>query len=720
MNKKYDAFMFLIGIDIGGTKCRASLGRERQGELEFIAFGEEHTTAESDHTGMLNLLLEDAKALTVKVVEMAGEKPAAIGISCGGPLDQKQGLILSPPNLPGWDRVPVTEFFSKATGIPAFLLNDADAGALAEWKYGAGKGVNSLIFITFGTGLGAGLILDGRLYSGASGMAGEIGHIRLSNYGPPGYGKTGSFEGFCSGGGIVHLARQAVEAELQQGKKPALCPDPKDLEKINARSVGIAAERGDLLAKEIYAEAGKKLGEGLAILIDILNPELIIIGSIFVRSRNELWPYAEELIKKEALQKSREACRVVPNLLGDEIGNYSAITVGKYGLEQNNAVSPGKLSERGRPGAEEVTAFDRGKMTYYPLKERLNKLSIAETCIAEESWDHPIPPSLGEKTEQIADEIISAQKKGASVICAFGAHTIKNGLGKLVGEMLEKGWLTHLASNGAAFIHDWEFAFFGKSGEDVQKNAAEGRFGTWQETGLYINLALAVGVFEGSGYGASIGKMIRNNGVSIPEREELIEKTKAFQKGSANEAAAALDLYELVETLEIPSGFLSVPHSHSAYSLLALAMKAARPFTCHPMFGHDIIYTHKANRGAATGRAAEKDFLEYVSAVSALEGGVYLSIGSAVMSPMIFEKALSMARNAAGEKDAIRDCDIHVVDLEESSWDWAGGEPPMDNPAYYHRFMKTFSRMGCRADYTSGDNRDFFVSLYRALKKRAP
>ena len=321
--------MYLIGIDIGGSKCRVSLGRDLGGAIEFISCGEAHPTKEFNPAQMLDILLKDVLAL----MDKAKEKPSAIGISCGGPLDQKQGLILSPPNLPLWDRVPITGFFSGATGIPAFLQNDADAGALAEWKYGAGKGAKSLIFITFGTGLGAGLILNGRLYSGASGMAGEIGHIRLCEYGPPGYGKTGSFEGFCSGGGIARLAQSAVEAEFQQGRSPAFCPSREDLEKISARTVGIAAEKGDPLAKEIYAEAGRRLGQGLAILIDILNPELIIIGSIFVRSRNELWPFAQEVIKREALPRSWEACRVVPSFLGDEIGNYAAITAGKYGLE---------------------------------------------------------------------------------------------------------------------------------------------------------------------------------------------------------------------------------------------------------------------------------------------------------------------------------------------------------------------------------------------------
>ena len=374
---------------------------------------------------------------------------------------------------------------------------------------------------------------------------------------------------------------------------------------------------------------------------------------------------------------------------------------------------------------EDMPLFDREFMNYYPLKDRKSKVNIGSACIYEDKWDHPIPEFLERTTERIAGEIISAREKGASVICAFGAHAIKNGLGKLLGEMLANGWFTQLAANGAAVIHDWEFAYLGKSSEDVRENAAEGRFGAWEETGLYINLALALGAYEGSGYAASVAKMICGNGLLIPGRNELLENCDASKIKSGKNvatASAALDLYELIEKLGIPSGFLSIAHPFSDYSLLAAARRAERPLTCHPMFGHDIIYTHRANRGAAIGRTAERDFLEYVSGITALEGGVYLSVGSAVMSPMIFEKALSMARNAAGknsaEKNTIRDCDIHVVDLQESNWDWSRGEPPMDNSAYYHRFMKTFNRMGMRVDYTCADNRDFFVSLCRSLKKK--
>jgi glucokinase len=319
----------MIGIDIGGTKCRVSLGNLCGGLLRIEASREARSTLGYSPQDMLDKLLRDVEGLTG-----GAGKVEAIGISCGGPLDQDRGIILSPPNLPGWDEIPITGYFRDHTGIPAYLYNDANAGALAEWKYGAGKGCRDLVFITFGTGIGAGLILDGRLYSGACGQAGEIGHLRLTDYGPPGYGKLGSLEGFCSGGGIVKLARSMVEAEIQQRRSPGFCPSLGDLEGITAKTVGDAAERGDPLARRIYEEVGRKLGLGLSVIIDVLNPELIIIGSIFTRSQKLLWPAAREVIEREALPLARQVCRVEPSMLGDEIGNYAALAAAQYGVER--------------------------------------------------------------------------------------------------------------------------------------------------------------------------------------------------------------------------------------------------------------------------------------------------------------------------------------------------------------------------------------------------
>ena len=368
-----------------------------------------------------------------------------------------------------------------------------------------------------------------------------------------------------------------------------------------------------------------------------------------------------------------------------------------------------------------MSKFDRQKMTYFPLSERENKVHIQETSIEPLSYAGNITYELQERASLIAQQILEANKRNASVICAFGAHTIKNGAGRLLGMMAQKGWITHLATNGAGVIHDWEFAFQGSSSEDVRYNVAKGMFGTWEETGLFINLALAVGSYEGLGYGSSLGAFIRTGGLNIPPREELLSLVEHGGEGvTLSTRASAADLLELISYLDIPSGFLSVSHPYAEYSAQSIAFAEGVPFTSHPMIGHDIIYTHKANRGAVVGRTAERDFLSFVQSVSNLEGGVYLSIGSAVMSPMIFEKALSMARNVSlPNENPITNCQINVVDLQEESWDWSKGEPPMDNPAYYLRFMKTFNRMGCPVSYTCADNRDFLVCLYNELEKRS-
>jgi hypothetical protein len=365
--------------------------------------------------------------------------------------------------------------------------------------------------------------------------------------------------------------------------------------------------------------------------------------------------------------------------------------------------------------------FDTSAMRYYPLAERKNKVLIERDFISPEyAPDGDTNPEMEALADEIARKMLKARKGGKSVILAFGAHTIKNGLGVILGKCIERRWVSHLATNGAGVIHDWEFAYQGMSSEDVRENVREGTFGTWEETGFNINAALALGAFEGLGYGESVGALIVHNGFVFPEREVLRGIISApFAEGTLWKRAAAADLLDLMERLDIPSGRHEVRHACPRFSVQAAAFRAGLPFTSHPMFGHDIIYTHRANRGAAIGRCAERDFLAFVESVSNLEGGVYLSVGSAVMSPMIFEKALSMARNAAaGRNKTIRDCHIYVVDLQESNWNWNEGEPPMDKPAYYLRFMKTFHRMACPLSYISADNRTFFLALYRALEKQ--
>ncbi|MFC2116959.1 ROK family protein, partial [Bacteroidota bacterium] len=211
--------MNIIGIDIGGTKCAVLLGNIKDdGDIEVLDKSV-YTTADYSTPDKMLPQLQNGITDILKKNQLVANNIASIGISCGGPLDSKRGVVLSPPNLPGWDEVHIVEFFENRFSIPAAIQNDANACALAEWKFGAGRGTQNMIFLTFGTGMGAGLILDGKLYSGTNDNAGEVGHVRLDNIGPVGYGKAGSFEGFCSGGGIAQLARIRALEKFQMGEK---------------------------------------------------------------------------------------------------------------------------------------------------------------------------------------------------------------------------------------------------------------------------------------------------------------------------------------------------------------------------------------------------------------------------------------------------------------------------------------------------------------------
>jgi hypothetical protein len=368
--------------------------------------------------------------------------------------------------------------------------------------------------------------------------------------------------------------------------------------------------------------------------------------------------------------------------------------------------------------------FDRNLIAVKPLAARVNKLDIRRDQIDPELYPVTLDASAAGKACRAAAEVRAARARGAPVILAFGAHSIKNGLARVLIRLMRGGWVTHFATNGAGVIHDWEFAYQGQSGEDVKRYCAEGQFGIWEETGAYLNLALAVGAYRGLGYGESVGALVAEDGLPIPGGDELaadIAVGAGTEAGGAAlaRAAAAADLAAVLRRAGVPPGFLRVEHPYKAYGLQAAAYEHRVPFTAHPMFGHDIIYTHPLNCGAAVGRAAERDFLSFTDSVSRLEGGVYLSVGSAVMSPMIFEKALSMSRNVARARGReIEDFSLHVVDLAPSAWDWTrDGEPPQDNPAYYLRFCKTFSRMGGRMTYTRADNRSFLVALLRTLER---
>ncbi|MBQ8208884.1 MAG: ROK family protein [Clostridia bacterium] len=318
--------MYYLGIDIGGTKCAVSLGEDVGKDFAVLA-KVKFPTAGKKPNEVLDIFLSESEKLiashSLKFSDIAG-----LGISCGGPLDAKKGIIMSPPNLPGWDDIHVTEFFEKHTGIPSKLQNDANACAVAEWLFGAGKGCDNVVFLTFGTGLGAGLILDGHLYSGTNDMAGEIGHVRLTEGGPIGYGKFGSCEGYCSGGGIAQLGKIAVTEALARGEKPRLLDAAGSIDAIDAKVIGDLAEKeNDEFCLEIYRKCGEKLGITLSILVDILNPERIILGGVFMRSHGIIVPAMEKVMKNECLSYALDVCKVVPAGLGEHIGDYAALSL---------------------------------------------------------------------------------------------------------------------------------------------------------------------------------------------------------------------------------------------------------------------------------------------------------------------------------------------------------------------------------------------------------
>lgn len=315
----------LLGFDIGGTKCAVVLGTLAP-DKKMLIIDKLTVPTNKPVYEMIELLFKRAEDLLDKhQIELAALE--GIGISCGGPLSSKTGLILSPPNLPGWDNIPMVELTEKRFGKKVLMLNDANAGAIAEWKLGAGRGYSNLIFLTFGTGMGAGLILNGSLYAGTSDLAGEVGHLRLSDMGPVGFGKAGSFEGWCSGGGIAQLAQIKVRERLQMGEQVSFCKTLNDLPNLTAKIVAEAAYQGDELAGDIYATCGEYLGKGLAILIDVLNPEVIILGSIFGRVKPLLEVSMWKTIEKEAYAESFRSCKIVPAGLAENIGDMAALSV---------------------------------------------------------------------------------------------------------------------------------------------------------------------------------------------------------------------------------------------------------------------------------------------------------------------------------------------------------------------------------------------------------
>ena len=320
------------GVDIGGTKAAVVLSRNPPEVLSRIEFAtlpaRGPQVAIEQMVAGLHKILSELKSSTASL--------RGIGVSCGGPLDPHTGVIQAPPNLATWIDVPIVKILATEFGCPVVLENDANAGAMAEHRYGAGKGTHHMVFLTMGTGLGAGIIIHDRLYRGANDMAGEVGHVRLTQKGPVGYYKAGSVEGWASGGGLAQIAKSVLNDARRNGRKTLLLELPHE-QGITAKDVGLAAEKGDAVARRILTICGRKLGLALAILVDVLNPERIVIGGLAMRLGDLILEPARQALRKEALQPALAACSVVPAMLGERIGDIAALCVAMGGTREDAA-----------------------------------------------------------------------------------------------------------------------------------------------------------------------------------------------------------------------------------------------------------------------------------------------------------------------------------------------------------------------------------------------
>jgi hypothetical protein len=360
--------------------------------------------------------------------------------------------------------------------------------------------------------------------------------------------------------------------------------------------------------------------------------------------------------------------------------------------------------------------LDLGKLKILPLAERRSLTKVDEILVDPDS----VPPPCSERLAAVFDDcsrkIRAARDRGAAVVLIYGAHLLRNGAARILERMMAKEWLTHLATNGAGTIHDWEFAWLGASTESVENNVATGTFGAWHETASNIHLALMAGALDGLGYGQALGKFILDDGATLPRAHELAALITSHPDHPLTSPRA--DLLRAMRSQHWQEGRITVEHRWKHASILAQAARHQIPLTVHPGVGYDIIANHPVFSGAAIGRAAECDFKLFGGSLASLEGGVVLSIGSAIMGPQVFEKALSCVNNLRLQNrlDVIRGHSFYVVDLQDGgNWNWAQGEPPKTNPAYYLRFCKSYSRMGGALHYVQCDNLMFVHHLHRRL-----
>ena len=313
----------IAAIDIGGTKIALGLSDlEGRAQLPFRRFP---TRVERGPHHIVGQALDELE----KMVSEAGARVAAVGVGCGGPLSRRRGLILSPANLPGWDEFPIVGLIRERLDVPVELDNDANAAALAEHEYGAGRGAENMVYMTISTGIGGGLIVGGRLIHGVGDAAGEVGHMIVEPNGfPCGCGARGCLETICSG---TSIARRAAE-RLADGWRSSALLEGGGLKEITAKAVAEAARAGDAVASEVWDETIEYLALGVGNVISAFAPEAVVLGGGVSTAGEQLLEPLRRRVNESVKIAPVEEVRIVQAALGGDSGVYGALILGRQAL----------------------------------------------------------------------------------------------------------------------------------------------------------------------------------------------------------------------------------------------------------------------------------------------------------------------------------------------------------------------------------------------------
>ena len=312
--------MDLIGIDIGGTKVSVCLGDDKGNLVK-------HQRVETSS-------LEGSKKGLPKLVELVKnvmhDGVEGIGLAVPGPVSTKKGMMLTPPNLPRWINVPIVRYFQEHFSCPIFMDNDANAGALAEWEFGKTKQGKLLVYLTMSTGMGGGIVLDGKIHQGETDTAGEVGHFVLDPYGPrcP-CGQSGCWEVFCGGANIA----DRLKTLIKEGAQTKILEIAGSIDAVDMKNLAAAARVGDALALKIWGEFIERLAQGIGILLMTLNPDSIVLGTIAAHEKDLVMGPLQEALRRFTWDAPLKHCCIEPSQLGDDLGRLGALAVAMHGLK---------------------------------------------------------------------------------------------------------------------------------------------------------------------------------------------------------------------------------------------------------------------------------------------------------------------------------------------------------------------------------------------------